>query len=83
MRYKNQASVRNLTAQEGDTVALYAVWREPVVNQYLQKLDQAFFSYVSTDYTAQDWAELVAQYEAARTQMASTDEEQLVTLLLQ
>lgn len=83
VRYKNQASVRNLTAQEGDTVTLYAVWREPVVNQYLQKLDQAFFAYVPTDYTAQDWAELVAQYEAARTQMASADEQQLVTLLSQ
>ena len=31
VRYKTQASVRNLTAQEGDTVTLYAVWREPVV----------------------------------------------------
>lgn len=83
VRYKNQASVRNLTAQEGDTVTLYAVWREPVVNQYLQKLDQAFFAYVPTNYTAQDWAELVARYEAVRTQMAAADEEQLATLLSQ
>lgn len=54
VRYKNQASVRNLTAQEGDTVTLYAVWREPVVNQYLRQLDQSFFAYVPTNYTAQD-----------------------------
>lgn len=83
VRYKNQASVRNLTAQEGDTVTLYAVWREPAVNQYLQKLDQAFFTYAPTNYTAQDWAELVAQYEAARTQMASAAEEELATILSQ
>lgn len=83
VRYKNQASVRNLTAQEGDTITLYAVWREPVVNQYLQQLDQAFFAYVPTNYTAQDWAELSARYEAARTQLAAADEEQLATLLSQ
>lgn len=83
VRYKNQAFVRNLTAQEGDIVTLYAVWREPVVNQYLQQLDQAFFAYVPTNYTAQDWAELAARYEAARTQLAAADEEQLETLLSQ
>ena len=83
VRYKNQASVRNLTAQEGDTVTLYAVWREPVVNQYLHKLDQAFFAYVPTNYTAQDWAALSARYEAARAQLVTADEGQLAALLSQ
>ena len=83
VRYKNQASVRNLTAQEGDTVTLYAVWREPVVNQYLHKLDQAFFAYVPTNFTAQDWAALSARYEAARAQLVTADEGQLAALLSQ
>lgn len=83
VQYKNQASVRNLTAQEGDTVTLYAIWREPAVNQYLRQLDQAFSSYAPTNYTTQDWTALAAGYEAARTQLAAAQEDQLASLLAQ
>ena len=86
VKYKDQASVRNLAFQQGDTVTLYAVWREPAVNQYLAQLDQAFSTYVSTNYTAQDWTALASQYETSRAQLAAaagTAEDQLDALLSQ
>ncbi len=83
VRYKDGASVRNLTAQEGDTITLYAIWRERATNQYLLELDRIFSSYVPSNYTAQDWAALAAEYEQVRAEMAAAEEEQLDALLAQ
>ena len=83
VRYKDGASVRNLTAQEGDTITLYAIWRERAANQYLLELDQIFSAYTPSNYTAQDWAALAAEYEQARAELAAAEEEQLDTLLAQ
>lgn len=83
VRYKDGASVRNLTAQEGETITLYAIWRERAANQYLLELDQIFSSYAPSGYTAQDWAALAAEYERARAELAAAEEEQLDTLLAQ
>lgn len=83
VQYRDLAAVRNLTAQEGETVTLYAVWREPIVDQYLQQLDQAFSEYVPADYTSRDWTTLTEGYEAARTELMTAEEEQLEALLSQ
>lgn len=83
VRYKDGASVRNLTAQEGDTITLYAIWRERAANQYLLELEQTFSSYTPSGYTAQDWAALAAEYERARAELAAAEEEQLDALLAQ
>lgn len=83
VRYKDGASVRNLTAQEGETITLYAIWRERATNQYLLELDRIFSSYVPSNYTAQDWAALAAEYERARAELAAAEEEQLDALLAQ
>ncbi len=63
VRYRDGATVRNLAAS-GD-VTLYAVWREPVSQKYVQDLEEAFALYQSADYTTQDWNALVRIYTTA------------------
>lgn len=63
VRYRDGATVRNLAAS-GD-VTLYAVWREPVSQKYVQDLEEAFALYQSGDYTAEDWNALVLIYTTA------------------
>ena len=47
------------------------------------ELDRIFSSYVPSNYTAQDWAALAAEYEQVRAEMAAAEEEQLDALLAQ
>ena len=63
VRYRDGATVRNLAAS-GD-VTLYAMWREPVSQKYVQDLEEAFALYQSADYTTQDWNALVRIYTTA------------------
>ena len=48
VRYPDQAQVQNLTAQDGETITLYAVWRTPlsqIQKPYLEELEGVFRSY--------------------------------------
>ena len=63
VRYRDGATVRNLAAS--GEVTLYAVWREPVSQKYVQDLEEAFALYQSGDYTAQDWETLAQIYTTA------------------
>lgn len=61
VRYLPQDSVKNLSMDEGGEATLYAVWKTPVAEEQearLTQLQQAFGSYSSQDYAAQDWATL-------------------------
>lgn len=73
--YADGASVRNLTATQDETITLYAIWREPIVNQYRDALDQAFAAYQADQYTEQDWSQLAGIYDEATRNLAGTVEE--------
>ena len=66
IRYGDRAGVWNLTATEGETVTLYAVWRDPVRITYYQRLETAYSQYQAEDYTARDWAALVQIFDDAQ-----------------
>lgn len=66
VRYGDRAGVWNLTATEGETVTLYAVWRDPVRITYYQRLETAYSQYQAEDYTARDWAALVQIFDDAQ-----------------
>ena len=70
VRYPNGATVQNLTAEAGETVTLYALWRTSLAGEqkiYLARLEETFRSLGSADgetlrYTQEDWAALSAAY---------------------
>ena len=68
VRYLPRDSVKNLSMDEGGEATLYAVWKTPVAEEQearLTQLQQAFGSYSSQDYAAQDWATLSDYYAQA------------------
>ena len=79
VRYRDGATVRNL-ASSGE-VTLYAVWRKPVSEQYLENLDAAFAGYQSGYYTAQDWAALAKFYSDAAEAIPEAEGEDAMKLL--
>ncbi len=66
IRYGDRAGVWNLTATEGETVTLYAVWRDPIRITYYRRLETAYSQYQAEDYTARDWAALVQIFDDAQ-----------------
>ena len=54
VEYENGQSVKNLTAENGGTVTLYAVW----MDQTLLELNRAFAGYDRQDYIGEDWSAL-------------------------
>ena len=71
VRYRDGGSVQNLSATQGDAVTLYAVWREPIADQYREQLDTAFSQYQADDYTTQDWDTLTECYADALAAIGS------------
>lgn len=75
VRYRDVSEVYNLSTIADETVTLYAIWRTPIAQvqqPYLDKLNQAFSSYVSKDYTEQDWTELTDIYTSADSAIRSS-----------
>lgn len=70
VRYRDGGSVQNLSATQGDAVTLYAVWREPIADQYQEQLETAFSQYQADDYTTQDWDTLTECYADALAAIA-------------
>lgn len=81
VRYANQAQVWNLTAEAGETVTLYAVWRTPVSElqkPYLETLETAFRTYGDPSdgvYTGEDWDSLSGAYEKAASAIRAAEQE--------
>lgn len=76
LRYRDGATVQNLSAAAGDTVTLYAVWRTPVDEvrkPYLEKLEQAFQTYSAESYTEEDWSVLTDSYLTAQQAVRATE----------
>lgn len=71
VRYRDGASIRNLSDTQGETVTLYAVWRAPVENQYLERLESAFSRFQAEDYTARDWERLSTLHSGAAGEIAA------------
>lgn len=68
VEYTDGQTVKNLTAQDGGVVELYAVWQsEPALVQ----LSQAFAGYDAANYIGEDWARLEAACEAGRQAIRS------------
>lgn len=85
VRYLPQDSVKNLSMDEGGEATLYAVWKTPVAEEQetrLTQLQQAFGSYSSQDYAAQDWATLSGHYaQAADAIRDESDNDAMDTLV--
>ncbi len=85
VRYLPQDSVKNLSMDEGGEATLYAVWKTPVAEEQetrLTRLQQAFGSYSSQDYAAQDWATLSGHYaQAADAIRDESDSDAMDTLV--
>ena len=75
VRYGDEAQVWNLTATEGETITLYAVWRDPVRNTYFQQLEAAYSRYREGDYTSRDWAALVQIFDNAQKSIENAEQE--------
>ena len=76
VRFRDSATVQNLSAQAGATVTLYAVWRTPIAevqSPYLEKLEQKFQSYSSEDYTGEDWTQLSEAYATGNDLIRNSD----------
>ncbi len=76
VRFRDSATVQNLSAQAGATITLYAVWRTPIAevqSPYLEKLEQKFQSYSSEDYTGEDWTQLSEAYATGDDLIRSSD----------
>lgn len=76
--YRDQAKVYNLSAKDGETVTLYAVWTESVSElqkKYLGFLQEAFEKYSPENYTSEDWLSLSKIYSSAvnKIQGATTE----------
>lgn len=63
VEYQNGQTVRNLTAEDGDVVNLYAVWKS---DSAMEQLSQSFAGYDRQNYIGEDWNALEAAYEAGR-----------------
>ena len=63
VEYQNGQTVRNLTAEDGDVVNLYAVWKS---DSEMEQLSQSFAGYDRQNYIGEDWNALEAAYEAGR-----------------
>ena len=84
VRYPDGAAVWNLASSQDQTVTLYAIWREPIANKYLSRLEDAFAGYHAGDYTAQDWQNLVTiRQNAADAITAAAQESQMQQLCQQ
>ena len=85
VRYLPQDSVKNLSMDEGGEATLYAVWKTPVAEEQetrLTRLQQAFGSYSSQNYAAQDWATLSGHYaQAADAIRDESDNDAMDTLV--
>ena len=78
VRYKDGASVYNLSGTADEVVNLYAVWRTPLAEiqkPYLNELETAFTQYNPENYTSQDWKALSDAYAEAQTKIQETDNE--------
>lgn len=63
VEYQNGQTVRNLTAEDGGVVNLYAVWKR---DSAMEQLSQSFAGYDQQNYIGEDWNALEAAYEAGR-----------------
>ncbi len=75
-RYRDGATVQNLSADPGAIVTLYAVWKTPIADiqrPYLETLEQAFGTYSPEDYTAEDWTRLSEAYTAGEDFIRNAD----------
>ena len=63
VEYQNGQTVRNLTAEDGGVVNLYAVWKR---DSAMEQLSQSFAGYDRQNYIGEDWNALEAAYEAGR-----------------
>ena len=63
VEYQNGQTVRNLTAEDGGVVNLYAVWKS---DSAMEQLSQSFAGYDRQNYIGEDWNALEAAYEAGR-----------------
>lgn len=63
VEYQNGQTVRNLTAEDGGVVNLYAVWKG---DSAMEQLSQTFAGYDPQNYIGEDWDALEAAYEAGR-----------------
>ena len=61
--FQNGQTVRNLTAENGGVVTLYAVWKS---DSALEQLSQTFAGYDRQNYIGEDWNALEAACEAGR-----------------
>ena len=69
VRFSNGASVWNLTAENGASVTLYAIWEESaetLQKPYLEQMATAFSQFHNSDYLKEDWDALTALYNQAR-----------------
>lgn len=83
VHYKDGALLQNLSAQAGETVTLYAVWRTPVAElqkPFIERLDQAFKGYSSGNYTGQDWKTIAENYSTAIDQIQGSEEESMMEI---
>lgn len=63
VEYQNGQTVRNLTAEDGGVVNLYAAWKS---DSAMEQLSQSFAGYDRQNYIGEDWNALEAAYEAGR-----------------
>ena len=84
VRYQDRGEVRNLTASQGETVTLYAIWRDPIENEYLGQLESVFSQYPADNYTAQDWNALVEIHsDAVEKISAAVNSDQMQAIVSQ
>lgn len=63
VEYEDGQSVKNLTAENGATVTLYAVW----MDQTMLELYQAYADYDKQEYIGEDWNAIESAYQEGQT----------------
>lgn len=74
--YADGASVQNLSAVNGSTVTLYAVWSlkaSELQKPFMEKLQEEFRQYQNGDYTDEDWQALADIYSLGADGIAGAD----------
>lgn len=76
--YADGASVQNLSAVNGSTVTLYAVWSlkaSELQKPFMEKLQEEFKLYQNGDYTDEDWQLLAEIYSVGAEGIVAADKD--------
>lgn len=76
--YADGASVLNLSAENGSTVTLYAVWSlkaSELQKPFMDKLKEEFRLYQNGDYTDEDWLLLAEIYSIGAESIVAADKD--------